>query len=128
MRAVLHEREKTTPPAEKLFGYELANVDLDAPVLRFGDVVLGRDEELALATARRLDALARQPAFDQELAHAIGARARQLVIEVEGAHRVGMADHHDVRQRAALQLGEDGFELRLRFGRELVLALDEVER
>src|SRR6186713_2976371 len=90
------ESGEAKPPAEKLFGYELADVDLHAPIARLGDVVLGRHEELALAAARRLDALAGQTAFDQELAHAIGARARQLVIEVEGAHRVGMADHHDV--------------------------------
>ena len=71
---------------------------------------------------------ARDAQPDHQLAHALGARERELVVEGEVAHGVGVADHHDVGRRAALQLGEDLVQLRARGGRELVLALEEVER
>src|SRR6185312_2973749 len=90
-------------------------------------LVGGGDEELALAAPARLDALGRNAAFHQHLAHALGARERKPVVVAARADGIRVPDHHDVGERPALDLGEHVLELALGGARELVAVGQEIE-
>src|SRR6476646_875124 len=105
-----------------------ADDDLDAPVSGFGDTVGRRHEQLALAAPDRDDVGRRHATADQRRAYLLGALSCQRDVERVGAHRVGVADDHDVRDRALRKIREYTLECLLRILGKLVGALDEVQR
>jgi serine phosphatase RsbU (regulator of sigma subunit) len=62
-----------TGPAAAAAADDSTDVDLDAPVARFGDVVLGRNQQFPLAAPGREHALGRDAQAHEHLAQAFGA-------------------------------------------------------
>ena len=70
----------------------LADVDLDAPVARLVDLVLGADQGLALAAPGGGDAPGRNADLDEKPLHRLGALRREAVVGEQFANGIGVAD------------------------------------